>query len=57
MWNRTKDDQLEKLKSIWNETPIEIQRKFLFMYIDSNYRLYDEPEKNINETQKSGTSK
>ena len=56
-WGKEKDDQLEKLKEVWNATPIEVQRKFLFMYINENYRLYDNPKANINETPKSGTQK
>ena len=50
-------DQLRRLVEVWAATPIEVQRKFLFMYINSSYRLYDNPEANINEKSKSGTQK
>jgi len=47
-WDRQADDKYHLLKDVWAETPKAVQRKFLFDFIDSNFRLYDEPSKNIN---------
>lgn len=51
-WGDKEKDQLRRLIELWSATPIEVQRKFLFMYINENYRLYDNPESNINEKKK-----
>ncbi len=47
-WNRHEDDKYHLLKDVWKETPLAVKRKFLFDFIDSNFRLYDEPCRNIN---------
>lgn len=38
-------NELEKLKAVWFETPIEVQRAFLFEYINANFKLVDLPSK------------
>lgn len=47
-WNKTEDDKYHLLQDVWRETPLAVQRKFLFDFIDSNFHLYDDVSKNIN---------
>jgi len=47
-WNKHEDDKYHLLQDVWRETPKVVQRKFLTDFINSNFRMYDEPEKNIN---------
>lgn len=47
-WSKEKDESLEKLKELWRKTEADVQRRFLMDYINSNFRMYEYPEKNIN---------